>query len=376
VKLLDSATRLGRNLWVALFAWLLGATFGTIANTADATIPLCPGLTIVTAVNQPEGDYESIKTIQAVTPTEVTLKYSNETVENRVITKFTATRTMLRKDLGAATLYQHRFSNRGAVTIPGTTSIGTSTAVLRALKARGEAQLGIFEATALWTPVDRNAHPNMYDYQMVETLRRAGAQPVMIPLTVNDAKVQLPAIEAKTDYTGEKADFFFLDDENNPLALRYVIGRDTLNVVKISYQCAAGATMTEADVTSAEADRLEQTLLKDRRAKVYTIYFSFNSDQLREESTPTLKTIAEVMRRHPDWNLAIEGHTDSIATDAYNLDLSKRRAAAVREALITRHAVSGGRLMTDGYGESRPVDSNDTLEGRARNRRVELVRVS
>ena len=80
------------------------------------------------------------------------------------------------------------------------------------------------------------------------------------------------------------------------------------------------------------------------------------------------------MRRNPDWTLAVEGHTDNVASDAYNLELSGRRAAAVQAALGTRFGIGGARLTTSGMGESRPQDRNDTLEGRARNRRVELVR--
>jgi outer membrane protein OmpA-like peptidoglycan-associated protein len=80
------------------------------------------------------------------------------------------------------------------------------------------------------------------------------------------------------------------------------------------------------------------------------------------------------MRRNPDWQLAIEGHTDNVASDKYNLDLSARRAAAVRAALGTQFGIAGTRLTTAGLGESRPQDRNDTMEGRARNRRVELVR--
>ncbi|MFL5492748.1 MAG: OmpA family protein [Gemmatimonadales bacterium] len=75
----------------------------------------------------------------------------------------------------------------------------------------------------------------------------------------------------------------------------------------------------------------------------------------------------------PEWKLAIEG-TDSIASDRFNLELSQRRAAAVKTALTGKYAIDAGRLTTAGYGESRPVDRNDTPEGRARNRRVELVR--
>lgn len=109
---------------------------------------------------------------------------------------------------------------------------------------------------------------------------------------------------------------------------------------------------------------------------IYSIYFSFDSDRLRDESQPTLKDIAEVLRRHPDWKLQVNGHTDGIGGDQFNLDLSKRRAAAVKNALVQQYKVGADRLATSGYGKSQPKDTNDTLEGRARNRRVELMKIS
>ena len=116
----------------------------------------------------------------------------------------------------------------------------------------------------------------------------------------------------------------------------------------------------------------------------FTFHFStfhlfasdFNSDRIREESKPTLQEIAELLRKHVDWDLAIEGHTDSIGSDAANLDLSRRRAAAVKNVLTSNHGIDASRLSTGGHGEARPRDRNDTLEGRARNRRVELVRTT
>jgi OOP family OmpA-OmpF porin len=113
---------------------------------------------------------------------------------------------------------------------------------------------------------------------------------------------------------------------------------------------------------------------KNGRAQVYGIYFDFGSDVLRPESQTVLDQIAQVMREHPDWKLGVEGHTDNIGGDAYNLDLSNRRATTVKQVLDTRYHVDPERLSPAGFGSTRPVDSNDTLEGRARNRRVELVR--
>lgn len=126
---------------------------------------------------------------------------------------------------------------------------------------------------------------------------------------------------------------------------------------------------------SEGAKALEKALTQDKKVDIYSIYFSFNSDKLREESQPTLKDIAEVMRRHPDWKLQVNGHTDAIGGDQFNLDLSKRRAAAVENALVQQYKIDGARFATAGYGKAQPKDTNDTLEGRARNRRVELMRI-
>jgi OOP family OmpA-OmpF porin len=82
-----------------------------------------------------------------------------------------------------------------------------------------------------------------------------------------------------------------------------------------------------------------------------------------------------VLRRHRDWQLRIAGHTDGIGGDRQNLDLSKRRGAAVKDALVKRYGIDAGLLSTTGFGKSQPKDTNDTVEGRAHNRRVELVTV-
>ncbi len=134
--------------------------------------------------------------------------------------------------------------------------------------------------------------------------------------------------------------------------------RDVLRVTKIAFRCGAAPPAGNGGEAGAAAG----------------IYFSYNSDALRDESTPTLKEIADIMARHPDWRLTVNGHTDGIGGDQPNIELSKRRAAAVVNALVTRYHIDAGRLKSSGFGKSQPKDTNDTLEGRARNRRVELMR--
>ena len=87
-----------------------------------------------------------------------------------------------------------------------------------------------------------------------------------------------------------------------------------------------------------------------------------------------LKTVAALIKSSGDAMLTIEGHTDNIGSAQYNQTLSEQRAEAVRQALVTRYAVPPARLSAKGFGLTRPVETNDTFEGRAHNRRVELAR--
>jgi outer membrane protein OmpA-like peptidoglycan-associated protein len=120
----------------------------------------------------------------------------------------------------------------------------------------------------------------------------------------------------------------------------------------------------------------------DTRNKVLTegkwvshgILFDVNSDRIKGESYGSLKEIATVLAENADVRMQIVGHTDSDGNDAANLDLSKRRAASVKAALVTEFKIDGGRLDTDGKGESQPLEKNDTPAGKANNRRVEFVR--
>jgi outer membrane protein OmpA-like peptidoglycan-associated protein len=397
---------------------LMRALSAASSSDRAVTVPLCAGLTIVTAIEQPDGDYESIKTIEAVDPSQVRLKYSVERMKYPglfdthapFLRKYTIRRTVLAEDLKSAKSYQQRFVENSTVdTIPGTTAIGTSSAMLTTLKKTGAARLEISDAsdsTGPWT-TDRKKTPNYYSHLTPVTLKRTGNGPIAVRVLVNDAIAELPAIQATGDRYGDKMEFVFLDDERNPLTLSFRLGidavkpldpqarencknhpneariahrcdlpdggdRETLRVVKISHRCPHPTAATQPSAFSSQA--FERTLAETGAVDIYSIHFTFGSDTIRDESESTLKEIAEVLRRHPDWKVLINGHTDGVGTPEDNVDLSKRRAAAVKTALVTRHAIDANRLATWGLGEAYPKAGNDTLEGRARNRRVELKR--
>jgi outer membrane protein OmpA-like peptidoglycan-associated protein len=104
------------------------------------------------------------------------------------------------------------------------------------------------------------------------------------------------------------------------------------------------------------------------------ILFDVNSDRVKPESYGALKQIAGVLTEEADLKVQIVGHTDSDGDAAQNLDLSKRRAAAVRAVLAGEFGIAESRMETDGQGESQPVDKNETREGKANNRRVEFIK--
>lgn len=116
-------------------------------------------------------------------------------------------------------------------------------------------------------------------------------------------------------------------------------------------------------------------LITEGRLVTRGILFDSGSDRIKAESYGTMKDIASVLTENVGVRVRIIGHTDSDGEDATNIDLSKRRAAAVKEALSKEFAIDAGRMETDGKGESLPVGANDTPQGKANNRRVEFVKL-
>jgi len=352
---------------------------------AAGLIALQPGLTIVTALSDREGDYESIKTIEAVTADGVKIVYSADVpgaggsgaaARSR---KVSTRRTVKRDDLKNAHEYMQTFSPSAPEVVAGTTAIGASAAVLNELKAKGRTEF-IFQTPGRQPSADKilaaltgsgardakslDAIGKELDASKASgTLERVESSDVPFPVLVNGARTTVPAIHARGTFDDIRADFFFLDDPDNPIALKWTTGTATgaLQVVQITFPAVAAANV-------------ESALKNSGRAEVHGIYFDFGSATIKPESEPVLKEIADALAKNRSWKLSVEGHTDNIGGDAANLDLSRRRANAVKDALSSRLHVDAARLATNGFGSTKPKESNDTPDGRARNRRVELVR--
>jgi outer membrane protein OmpA-like peptidoglycan-associated protein len=377
---------------------------------------------VVTAIAQFGGDYESIKQIQKVGASGVSLSYRADNVPNpleglqklsgdkapKASGSVTGSRTVRVEDLQTAHDYMQWFGPNQPEVMPGSTAISVSREVLAELKGKGESQFSfrigglkgmagsllgalgqMAGGGAAGAPKETKDLADMGKGQCM--LKRVGSGLTSFPVLLNNQRVSLPAVHAQCTTDDGLDDFYFLDDLDNPLVLAWKLaGSDTLQLVKISYpqqsprqvqpgapnaaSSSAGGGSGGAGGGGGGGQQIEQELKQKGQAEVYGIYFDFASDKIKPESEPVLREIADALNHNPTWKLRVEGHTDNIGGDDYNMDLSQRRAEAVKLALVTRYHIAADRLTPQGFGATRPKEPNDTLAGRARNRRVELVR--
>lgn len=129
----------------------------------------------------------------------------------------------------------------------------------------------------------------------------------------------------------------------------------------------------EQKMVFVNADAMKRSLGDTGKVALYGLYFDTDKDTMRADSTPTMDEIAKLMKTNPQMKLRVVGHTDDQGAAPYNLDLSKRRAASVVQQLVSKYGIVASRLDSFGAGLYAPVASNQTDDGRAKNRRVELV---
>jgi len=132
--------------------------------------------------------------------------------------------------------------------------------------------------------------------------------------------------------------------------------------------------METGRIVFLDAGAMQKGLAEQGRVNLYGLYFDTDKDTLRAESQPTLDEMAKLLRASPQLRLQVVGHTDAQGNEAHNKDLSQRRSVAVIAALV-KAGIDPRRLSTRGAGAAEPVAPNDSEAGRAKNRRVELVRL-
>lgn len=355
------------------FAWALAALASMAAAAASSAaaaagadpvqrIPFVVGLTTVRATSEPRGDYETLRVVDAITAQGYRITASGEVLadDGSGLLKVSIVRRVRAEDQREARRIRTYFHSDDGEQFAGTVP-GFSAAVLSDLRKTGRAQVTYLDVRAAFGA-------STIRRELSGTISRVEGAPITLPMLVNGRHVQLPVMHAKgrlADAAGgsEEFEYYALDDPDNPILLRSRGAGFSSSLIKIEYP-----------EPKATPSTIERELAARRPAEVYGIYFSFARAEIRPQSERVLQEIGAMLGQHADWKLQIDGHTDAIGGEAPNLDLSRRRAAAVKAALVSRYGVAADRLATDGFGQSRPKAGNDTVEGRALNRRVELRR--
>lgn len=342
------------------------------AGDRPPAVPLVAGMHIVLAVNNHtdagdrergilHGDYEMVVAISGVTADAVTQTAHMEGNDARgVHRRLAIPRIVTAADLEGSRVQVLGFHSTDPANVNGTTSLGPSKGIIKTLLQSGETQYSF---------------QNFVNQGLVSGTLRRSDKPVRFPVLLNGRRVELEGILA----TGHMAlggvsrpfETVLLDHPRFPLSLRVAYGpRGGSFPFTPEFQ----REIVRIDVPDDRPALTAAAALAEKcRVEVAGIYFDFNRATLKPESKRGLADIAAVLRKLDDRPFVIEGHTDHIGGDRYNDELSSRRADAVKAALVQDYGISGVRLSTAGFGERRPIESNDTLAGRARNRRVELA---
>jgi outer membrane protein OmpA-like peptidoglycan-associated protein len=325
-------------------------------------------------------------------------------------------------DLAGARRLDPVFKSSDPEERPGYTAFSISSAVYTELRDRGTAAYslttientqGVFGAVA--SSLGGIGGQDRARYK--GTLNRVSPKPAPFPLLVDGRRVSVPALQLKGTFTKGlqrlEYEFWVLADSAHPLLLKTLVKDHVYQMVRVNFPIdgpdgpagtlaagdgdgpalGTGAPAATGDGESAGAPglggagaglgrgpggggvaTLERELDTACRIELPGVYFAFNSAHIDPASDRSLAALARMLAEHGDWVMTIEGHTDSIGTAAANQKLSQRRAEAVRGRLAERHGVDTRTWKAVGYGPSRPREPNTTIEGRARNRRVELVR--
>lgn len=335
-------------------AVIAGTAWGIAFNGALAQEnlgPLLPhvGGQVDYAFSNPFGpDAEARVTFTNVTPSDLDLRYASTRGLN-------VTRKLRTADRQSSKSFVLGYAQGMPGEMPNTTSLGISSASLIELRDTGRTNLALVY----------DAKQSVINGELA--LVQKGLK---VRLLVEDQLIEVPALLARGTFRdGSKSgsgEFYFLDNKNNPMMLQSTLQFSWEKVPRSEkiVRVAAGASMKSA---------MEQSLGTLRRYDVYGLRFDFDKATLRSESASLIKDIAQTLKNNPTWTLQINGHTDSIGDAAYNLKLSGARAAAVATELA-KLGVTASRLKTAGLGASQPKEDNATLQGRAINRRVELLR--
>lgn len=346
-----------------------------LAHAASPEVPLAPGMTFVLAVSNAtsvpaptaanehvaQGDYETVVTITAIDAQGIRQTAFIDGVDEKGTRRqVSVPRRVRADDLASSRLQVLGFRSLDPETLEGTTALGPSLVVVQELLTKGST------AYAFRNFSGRDAARG--------TLTRA-IERVSFPVLLNGRRVMLDAIRATGQMSTAEAtrpfEQIILVDSRHPVSLRIAYGPRGGG---FPFKPDFARDVVRIDFAEPQASTLAASLEKDCRAEVPGLYFDFDQATLKPQSEPALREMAKAIAQQAGRAVLIEGHTDNVGGERYNDDLSRRRAEAVKAALARDPGIAAASIRAEGFGARRPRETNDTLAGRARNRRVELAR--
>jgi len=349
--LTKTATEIVVKLQQLLIVGLTSIAITGLSGPAFAQGPLLPhvGGKVDTAFSNRYGpDAVSTLTFTTVTPARLGINYSSTR-------GLQVQRNIRGVDRKQARAYVLGYAPGMPTVIADTTSLGISGDALVELRTTGKAALSL-----------------VYDRKLskIDGQLALVAKGIKIPVLIEDRVVQVPALHARGTFgSGIRSgtgDFFFLDNKNNPMMLK--------SAIQFSWEKRPRLErITRVTAGQSLRSAMEQSLSTLRHYDLYGIHFDFGKATLRPDASSLIADITLTLKNNPTWQLQINGHTDSIGAAAYNQKLSAQRSASVKAALVKK-GIAAGRLQTGGFGSTKPKSDNNTLQGRALNRRVELIR--
>lgn len=207
----------------------------------------------------------------------------------------------------------------------------------------------------------RDVVGNKSDFPLTRYVNKA----LHVAMAINKTRIRVyldgqKLIDLPRAITPEMRNNFFLN--NN-----YIIPASQLPMLVGNIRIAS----SDVDARSL----LIKQLMEEGKTSTTDILFDVNSDVIKKESFEIVNQFGDALVKNPTLKIKITGHTDSDGADAANLELSKKRAAAVKTYITENYPVTGSRIQTDGKGETQPVAPNTTADGKAKNRRVEFVKL-
>ena len=346
------------NLVIAFIAIIWSSIASAFAGDGDY-FTLKDGALIVTAITRShqESDFQSYKRIQKAHP-ERRIRYSSD------VTSGYWNLTITEKAIEGAERYWPYFLDN--TTYQSSTALSVSRDIWDKISNAGSADFTLY--------IEEN-EPLFCNGQL---RKREDGQ---LKLIFDDVVQPVPVINADLEgiasdkENGAKlgvceASLTILDNKANPVILRL-----EANAAGHQEPSSLSVTVVRIESGGSVKERIHNALLKRERAALYGIHFDFDESTIRLDSAPVLRAIAELLHENPGLDLSLEGHTDWIGDDAWNQNLSERRALSVMSYLVQEFDIDAARLRATGFGKSRPIAESDqtTLVGRAINRRVEVL---